>query len=382
MKKLKVLIDATPLLKSLTGVGYVTYIYSKELKERVEPTFFYVWFFSDSLRDRPLEGTQEGVNFVKKYIPRPYILTHSIKSLIFNIAIFFKQVDIVFQPNYNIFRTYKKIPTVVVVHDLSHIRYPEFHPRDRVDYFNRNLKFSIENSTKVVAISEFTKRELIDLNLAKEEQIEVIYNGVSKEFKPLSEHTQSDATFKKYNLESKGYILSVGTFEPRKNLNLLLRAYREYCKISKNPLELVLVGTVGWNEELFEDELRETLKLPTLKRVGYLSDRELKLVYAGAKIFVFPSFYEGFGLPVLEAMASEVAVISSNAASLPEVVADAGVLIDPNSESELLESIVKLDRDDRFREELEQRGLERVKSFNWEDSAQKLYTLFERVRES
>jgi len=378
-KKLKIVIDATPLLKNLTGIGYVTYIYAKSLEKCSKCSYFYVWFWSNELRKRALGGFEGKVNFIKKYLPRPYMVTHSIKTLIFNIGLFVKKPDLVFQPNYNIFKTYKKFPTVIMVHDLSHIRYPSFHPDDRVDYFNKMLDYSIQNSTKVMTISKFTKQEMIDLGMCKEENIEVIYNGVSSKFKPLKFHKNSEQFFTKYKINAKGYILFVGTFEPRKNLNLLLKAYIQYIQVVEKPLDLVLVGTIGWGEEHFDRELQEALKFPSVKRLGYLDDCELRLVYAGAKMFVFPSFYEGFGLPPLEAMASGTAVIASNTSSIPEVVEDAGILINPDDEKTLLENIIRLDTDKNYREDLERKGIHQAKKFNWDDSSKKLYELFESI---
>ena len=107
-KKLKIAIDATPLLKNLTGIGYVTYIYSKCLSRYSNLSFFYAWFWSNTLRQRPLGGFETKVNLIKKYLPRPYIVTHTIKTIIFNIGLLFKKPDIIFQPNYNIFKIYKK----------------------------------------------------------------------------------------------------------------------------------------------------------------------------------------------------------------------------------------------------------------------------------
>ncbi len=376
---MKIIIDTTPLLKNLTGVGFVTYIYAKGLSKKIDASYFYAWFYSNRLRERPLGGFESTIGVIKRYFPRPYIVTHSIKTLIFNIGVFFKQPDLIFQPNFNIFKLYKKIPTVIIIHDLSHIRYARFHPNERVDYFNANLDYSIKNCSKIVVISQFTKDELISLNMAKEDKIEVIYNGVSEEFKPLEQHLNYNLFFKKYGLIQKGYILFVGTFEPRKNLSLLLESYREYYEISKTPLPLVLVGTSGWKNEYFEESLQEVLKLSSVKRLGYLSDSELKVVYAGAKIFVFPSFYEGFGLPPLEAMASGTAVIASNISSIPEVVEDAGILIDPHNKKELVDAIYEIDNNDTLRAEYEKKGLIQAKKFSWDKSIDKMNRLFEKV---
>lgn len=377
--QLKVIIDTTPLLKKLTGIGYITYIYSKGLSKYANVSYFYAWFFSNNLKEKPLGNVEETIKIVKRYLPRPYIVTHFIKTIIFNIGIFIKKPDLIFQPNYNIFKMYKKIPTVIMIHDLSHIRYPEFHPNDRIDYFNKNLSYSIKNCSKIITISKFSKQELISLKMAKKEKIEVVYNAVLDDFKPLDKHKDSDTFFKKYKLIKKEYILFVGTFEPRKNLPLLLKAYKRYHKESKNPIPLILVGTGGWRDEYFDDILQDVLKIPIVQRLGFISDGELKLIYAGAKIFVFPSFYEGFGLPPLEAMASGTAVIASNTSSIPEVVGDAGILIDPTKEDELLKAISLLDNNDKVRYEYEKKGIKQAKKFEWDTSIKKLFSIFENM---
>lgn len=378
-KNLKILIDATPLLKNLTGIGYVTYIYACGLAKCSNNTYFYAWFFSHELRKRPWQGLEKKINLIKKYLPRPYILTHSIKTFIFNFAIFIEKPDVIFQPNYNLFKTYKKVPSVLIIHDLSHVRYASFHPKDRVEYFDKNLQKSIDSAKKIVAISNFTKQEIINLGYAKDEKIEVIYNGVTDGFKPLELHKNKEEFFKKYELTQKNYILFVGTFEPRKNITTLLKAYSLYKEKSQNPLPLVLVGTSGWNEEFFSYELKKALSLPEVKRLGYLKDKELKIVYAGAKMFLFPSFYEGFGLPPLEAMASGTATISSNVSSIPEIVSDAGILLNPKDPLSFADAISLLDNDENIRKSYEKKGLQRAKKFNWNDSIKQLHILLDSV---
>ncbi|MEA1972570.1 MAG: glycosyltransferase family 1 protein, partial [Candidatus Cloacimonadota bacterium] len=325
-KKLTILIDTIPLLKNLTGIGYVTYIYAKKLRQYNHNfLYYYAWFSSSILKERPLGSYEKAVSIIKKIIPRPYIVTHFLKTVIFNIIIFTKRPDVFFQPNYISFKMLKKVPTVTMVHDLSHIHYAQYHPEDRVSYYNQELKRSLDSSEKVIAISEFTKQDLINLKLCSEDKIEVIYNGVGNNFKPLEKHKNYIKILDSFNLHVKEYFLFVGTMEPRKNLVLLLEAYIDYTKENENPTPLVLAGGVGWRSEVFDDLLQKALSLNSVIRLGYVSNEALEVLYAGAKVFIFPSFYEGFGLPPLEAMASGTAVIASKSSSIPEVVGDAGI---------------------------------------------------------
>ncbi|MBL0707801.1 MAG: glycosyltransferase family 4 protein [Sulfurimonas sp.] len=372
-KKLKILIDTIPLLKNLTGIGYVTYIYAKELRKFPNDyIYYYAWFASSELKERPLVSYEKAVDWIKKFVPRPYIVTHSVKTVIFNIIILLKRPDVFFQPNYISFKMLKKVPTVTMVHDLSHIHYAHYHPQDRINHYNKELQRSLDNSKKIIAISEFTKQDLVSLGMASEDKIEVIYNGVSDAFKPLQKHLDAHDILKKYDLEEKSYFLFVGTMEPRKNLNLLLSAYIKYSKKVKVPTPLVLAGGIGWRSDVFDALLKEALLLKSVKKVGYVSSEDLPVLYAGAKIFIFPSHYEGFGLPPLEAMASATAVIASSSSSIPEVLGDAGILIDPNNEKELLDAILDLDADAKKRKKYELLGATQAKKFNWQDSAKKL----------
>ncbi len=371
---MKLLIDTTPLLKDLSGIGHVTYRYAQQLQKLTDTTFYYAWFYSKELRQRPLGGYERAVSFVKKYIPRPYLLTHSAKTAIFNYTLFRTKPDAFIQPNYISFESFFHIPTYTFIHDLSHIRYKEFHPKDRVEYFEMKLQRSVEKSAKIIAISEFTKREIVSLGLCEPQKIEVIYNGVDESFTPTSKEA-FEPLAKKYGVGFRDYFLFVGTLEPRKNLKNLLIAYLEYVNRTKNPTPLLLAGGMGWRSEHFNDILQKALASGYVKRLGYVSDAELVRLYGGAKAFVFPSFYEGFGLPPLEAMACGTPVIASNASSIPEVVGEAGLLIDPNNPKSIEKALLRLDEDEDLRLRLQTLGLQRSKTFRWEKAAKKLLTL-------
>ncbi len=371
------MIDTIPLLKNLTGIGFVTYIYAKELrKSSHEFIYYYAWFSSSELKERPLAAYDKAVTWVKRFIPRPYFITHAIKTVIFNIILLLKKPDVFFQPNYISFRMLTSTPVVTMVHDLSHIHFSQFHPKDRVEHFTSELVRSLKNSAKVIAISEYTKQDLIKLELAKEEDIEVIHNGVSKNFKPLCEHLHASTVLEELKLSEKGYFLFVGTMEPRKNLDLLLKAYLKYVQTTSSPTPLVLAGGVGWRSEFFDALLQEALKLPSVRKLGYVSNETLPILFAAAKVFIFPSHYEGFGLPPLEAMASGTAVIASNSSSIPEVIEDAGILINPINQQELLDAMILLDDNKDRRQSFEKLGILQARKFSWEIAAKRLEQVF------
>lgn len=378
---MKILIDGTPLLKSLTGIGNYTFQLAKNLKKPgIDIIFYYIWFWSSKLRERPSTNYSIVVELVKKYIPRPYILTHSIKTIIFNLQIAIEKPDIIFEPNYICPPIFSDIPTVITVHDLSHIRFPEFHPEDRVKYFNKFLPQSLKDANKIVSVSEFTKRELIDLGLAPKEKIDVIYNGVSNAFRPYSE-SEVKKTLLNYHLNYKDFILSIGTLEPRKNLSILFKAYKKLLKRNNNIPKLIIAGGKGWNIDLFEDEMKTAINDQQVNFLGYIDNIELQHIYASAKFFVFPSLYEGFGLPPLEAMASGTPVISSNCSSLPEVIGEAGILVNPTKSDEFCKNMELLNEDSSLRADLTKKGLKQSKKFSWENGAKKLNDLFREVIE-
>ena len=372
---MKLLIDATPLLKDLSGVGYVTYQYAKELKKLQNDTYFYyAWFYSSKLRQRPLGGYEKAVSFVKRFVPRPYQLTHAAKTAIFNYTLAKLKPDAFIQPNYISFESFYDVPTYTFIHDLSHIRYKEFHPKERVEYFEKRLQKSIQNSKKIITISNFTKNELIELNLANEDMIEVIPNGVDDKFGPVSKE-EFEPTGRKFRVNYKRFFLYVGTLEPRKNLKNLLLAYLDYLKETKEPLPLILAGGIGWRSEHFDDVLQKALQSGYVKLAGYVAEEELIHLYGGALAFLFPSFYEGFGLPPLEAMACKTAVISSNTSSIPEVTGDAAILIDPHSPKQIKDAMINIQSDSALASALAQKGLDRSRQFSWEKSAKRLYEI-------
>lgn len=288
------------------------------------------------------------------------------------------------------------LKTVVTIHDLGVEYLPQYHQFPQKYYLNWSTAYAVKNATGIIAVSESTKQDLIIKLHCDIEVIRVIYEGVQ----PLKfetristlptgrEESETEKILKKHNI-AKPYILSVGTIQPRKNLVRLIEAFSRLVKqlnsesanktsqlINQltNQLQLILVGKPGW---LYEKIYAAPKKFGVENRVKFLnfvSDEDLSILYKEASVFCLPSLYEGFGLPVLEAMSYGIPVVISNTSSLPEVVGDAGILVDPHNVAEIAGGLQKIITDEVLRNDLIKKGKERVKLFTWEKTAKKTLT--------
>lgn len=249
---------------------------------------------------------------------------------------------------------------IVTVHDISPVLFPNFHPVRRVMYFQHILPRLLRQADRIICDSESTKEDVIEhYNIQR--NLRVVHLGVKESFKP----TKDKEVLAKYNLP-KGYILFVGTLEPRKNLNRLMRAFDMLSCQER----LVLVGMKGWGNHKFPDNVI---------RLNYVAKEDLPAIYSHAKLFVYPSLYEGFGLPVLEAMACGCPVITSNVSSLPEVAGDAALLVDPYNAEGIAESIRKILIDKKLQKDLREKGMDRAKEFSWNKCAEETQKVYEEV---
>jgi glycosyltransferase involved in cell wall biosynthesis len=268
-------------------------------------------------------------------------------------------------------------PTLLTVHDLIGLLFPANFPPISRFYWNRWLPHTVRWADRIIAVSEHTRRDLIQLLGIPAERIEVVYEGVSKIFRPLEDQVALEAVRQKYGLPLD-IILYVGTIEPRKGLDTLISAYAALA--AEIPHDLVIVGKRGWyTEPLF----RQVVALGLCYRVhftDYVADEDLPGLYNLAALFVYPSRYEGFGLPPLEAMACGVPVICSKAASLPEVVGEAAMLFPPDDPHTLAEAMYQVLGDEELNAWMRERGLNRAKLFTWEETARRTAEIYERMR--
>jgi glycosyltransferase involved in cell wall biosynthesis len=272
---------------------------------------------------------------------------------------------------------FNSLPGVVTVHDLAYLLYPAHFPTKRRHYFQWLVPPSLRRARRIITVSENSKRDLCRLLAVPEEKVRVIYNGVEPQFRVATQPALVERVRAKYELPPK-IVLSVGVLEPRKNLERLVQAF---ALLRQRGIEhrLVLVGAAGWGYENLLRLPRELGLDDAVRFLGFVSQADLPLLYNAADLFVYPSLYEGFGLPALEAMACGTPVVVSHVSSLPEVVGDAGVLVDPHSVEGIAEAIYRCLRSDGLREELREAGLKQAARFSWHEAARQTLQVYREV---
>jgi glycosyltransferase involved in cell wall biosynthesis len=260
-----------------------------------------------------------------------------------------------------------RIPTVVTVYDLSFVHYPEVLPAARRLYLRLLTRYSCRRARRVIAISHSTARDIAHTFGIQQDRIDIAAPGVGPQFRPLS--AEQVTTFRLQNGLPDRFLLFVGTLEPRKNLAMLLQAYAALPAADRAAVHLVLAGGKGWMfEDIFQTveayNLRDTVHIP-----GYIPAEALPLWYNAADVFVYPSLFEGFGLPVVEAMACGTPVLVSNVSSLPEAAGNSGYCLPPDNDSAWTDALYTAIHDPDWRRQAGQSGLEHAARFTWENTA-------------
>lgn len=334
-------------------------------------------FFYQSF-NRNLINTYPDLKFVNKYtniksnvLRKGIFMPFSIRSFKMDLFHGLDHIGIPF-----IFKS-KKCKYAVTIHDLITRIYPDKFTIKHRFVQNALLPLILRKADKIIAVSNSTKNDIIKFYPKYSHKIKVIYEGVEPQFFPRS-NQEIEKTLTKYNIDFK-YFLFLGTVEPRKNIVRVVDAFIKLKQAGNVEQKLVITGRKGW---LYNEILEKINKSPFSQDMifsGYIDDGDLPFLYSGADIFLYPSLYEGFGLPVLEAMACGTPIITSNLSSFPEVAGDAAILIDPMNIEEITYAIEKLWRDRDLREELQKKGLERAKLFSWEKAAKETLKLYEEI---
>lgn len=270
-------------------------------------------------------------------------------------------------------------PVVTTIHDVAFRRFPKLFPLKHRLLLNWLIPMAVRQAAAILTGSEATRNDLVELFGAAPESVHVTPYAADEAYRPMRRRDAVDAVRRHLGVPVP-YILSVGVLQPRKNLPRLVRAYNRIA--ARVPHRLVLVGKEGWAPEELRAAVAETPVGREVIFTGYVADADLPALYAAADLFVYPSLYEGFGLPPLEAMACGAPVITSRVSSLPEVAGDAAVLIDPTSETELSDAMLELLGDPGRRRELSERGLARAEQFSWSRTAQLTRDVYRNVAAS
>lgn len=271
---------------------------------------------------------------------------------------------------------HKQTKSIVTIHDLSYIRVPETASPSLKKYLDVVVPRSIALATHVHAVSETTRQDIITLYNTPPEKVSVIFNAVESRFKPVD---ISKAILTKYHIPDAPYIISVGTVQPRKNYSRLVKSLVQLCR--KHDVHLVIAGGRGWLEDEFYATIQQTGMTDYVHVTGFVADEDLPALYSGAICMAYPSLYEGFGIPVLEAMACGVPVLTSTTSSLPEVAGDSAILVNPYDIDAIQDGLERLISDQDLRETLSQKGLSQAQKFTWEQSARQLKRLYTQLLE-
>lgn len=285
------------------------------------------------------------------------------------------KIDLFFSPNH--FLPFKKIKakSIIVIHDVFHKVDKKFHPfyyRVYVDFF---LPRAIRNSNLIITISDCSKKDIIKFYNVPEAKIKVIYEAADDIFRPQNLiPEQKEELERKYNLPEK-FILYTGVLEERKNIEGVIKI-ADLLK-DKTETPILLFGKIGHGGKKY---LRELQKRENIQYKGFVKSKDLPYLYNLATIFLFPSFYEGFGLPVLEAMQSGLPVVASNASSLPEVIGEGGIMHNPKDYEGFATDIIKLLEDKDFYDKMREKGIERAKNFNWGKTTKEIVETFNKYK--
>lgn len=338
--------------------------------------FFFNWHSKE--QDQAIKSYTFHPNFKKQICRIPYRVLSSF-SRFFPNSLVLGKVDILHGPTFRLLPQgcYKK--SVVTIHDLKFLKHPElFSDSNGADFFRKPTLDAIQRADCLIAVSEFTKNELIENFRLSPDRIKVIYLGIGKEFNAVQDPTRLKEIRLKYRIKNK-YLLFVGFLEAKKNIPRLIEAFSRIRSSLPEPYQLVITGPKGPATKEITQKIKSLSLEDDVILTGQIHRKELPLIYAGASLFTFPSLQEGFGIPPIEAMASGIPVVSSNAGSLQEVVGDGGLLVDPLNIGELAEAIRTVLTDNTLWKSLKRKGLSHSKKFSWNRMAQEILQLYQEL---
>jgi len=378
---MKIGIDCRTILNpekdDLVGTTHYTYQLVKHLinlenKEKNE----YILFFDKEVAKKNITKFSKPwvkINYFpfiqyKKFLPIAY--SH------FLISAFLKRenLDVWHSPTPYLPLSYNE-PSVITVHNLSIFKFPKLFPPGQFLNIKIVTPNAIKMSKKIIAVSQSIKQDLIKIFKIPTNKIEVIYNGINKKLFQEPLKSEIEKIKNQYKIK-ENYILFLGTLEPRKNIKTLIEAFELFQKNSTTKYQLVIAGKEGWEAEKIHQKALHSHYKNEIIFTGYINPENLNALFSKAKAFVFPSLHEGFGTPVLEAMAKKIPIITSNVESLPEITAGSVILINPHKKEEISEALELILNNKELKIELTEKGFKRAKEFCWEKCAKETLKVY------
>ncbi len=379
---MKLIYNSMSMAPPISGIGRYTTILSDNIVKH--PAIDTVKYFDHkNILDQKPEFSSSGkqkpiMKLIRKVATYPLIAPLATSYLHYQLSKKLNSLDSFLYHETNYILMPFKGKTISSIHDLSYIHYRYLHPKPRVKYFEKEMPKTIEKADHFITDSQFIKNEMLEILGIAEKRVTVIPLGVTEQFKPKNRHDILPI-LDKYNVSDKNYILLVGSIEPRKNLKNFLDAYSHLSENLKKHFTIIHIGPSGWLNTEINHKIKQLENKRQFKTLGYLPENELVSLYAGAYVFAFPSIYEGFGLPPLEAMASGVPVLASNISSIPEVVGDCGVLTDPFDVDKMSFDLERILTDNKLRILLMKKGPKRAKQFSWDNCVNQTLEIYKQV---
>ncbi|WP_168185597.1 MULTISPECIES: glycosyltransferase family 4 protein [Acidiferrobacter] len=370
----KIAVDACSLYRPLTGVGRYTHELCRELSQDLNTDVIFAcgWRWQ---RDFPVPlnaDTRGRIEAIRAGLPGGQALIYGVKALAYRALARYHRPNVVFAPGFLI--PPLAVPTVITVHDLSHIRFPETHPAERLRLFLKHLGKSIARAAAVLTISQFSADEIVREFPDVRDRLHIIAPGVRDIFTPNGDPHESVSPLSLPN-DSRPFFLFLATLEPRKNLGRLLAAYAQLPARMRAEYRLVIAGQIGWKMDDLAGTLQQMVRAGEVQLLGHVRDQDLPGLYRRASALVYPSLYEGFGLPPLEAMACGCVTVVATTSAIPEACGDAGLYVDPWDTEGLAAAMIQIVEDTALRATLRERGFQRARLFRWEEAGRQLRTV-------
>ncbi|NOQ75340.1 MAG: glycosyltransferase [Crocinitomix sp.] len=373
---MRIAINTRFLLKNkMEGFGWFTYETVKRIVES-HPEHEFIFFF-----DRAYDPKFIFSSNVKPVVLNPPARHPILFKIWFNYsvkrALKKHKIDLFFSPDGFLSLT-TDVPQIGVIHDINFEHFPEDLPKAPRNYLKKYFPLFAKKAAHLITVSEFSKQDIAKTYGISLGKITVAHNGGSDAFKPVEDSVKT-AIRKEYT-NNKPYFIFVGALHPRKNLGRLLAAFDAFKKQTNSENQLLIVGENLWKNEGFTEKLTEIEHKDAIHFSGHVDLDTLTKLMASARALTFVSYFEGFGIPLVEAMKSGTPILSGNKTSLPEVTGDAGILVDPFSVEAITAGLIEIETNSNLRAELIQKGLKRGQLFNWDFTAEKIWAVIEALR--